>query len=280
MGEEFPWIKILLECRDEVRRRISFLPMISNKPTQQPRLGAGGDLLEQPDLEAEKAIVDTLRKHLASFTLISEESGILEYGSTPDKCYVTTDPIDGSTNMYRGIPFYATSIAVSKEPTLKSVHSALVADLHHNVVYTSQKDKGSTRNEKRIFPSQLDTLTEAVIGADLNTYRVDQVSSRLTPLIRETKHVRHLGANALELCYVADGTTDAFVDIRGKLRTTDIAAAHLILNEAGAIITTPDGDPFQARLDPRQRVSFVASGNKKNHQAILKLIRAKKEQEC
>ncbi|MGW8289440.1 MAG: inositol monophosphatase family protein, partial [Candidatus Bathyarchaeia archaeon] len=95
----------------------------------------------------------------------------------------------------------------------------------------------------------------------------------LIRLIQETKHIRHFGANALELCYVADGTTDAFIDIRGKLRTTDLAAAYLIVKEAGGKITTPTGDPLEAKLDPKQTVKFVSSGNQKIHKTILSLVK-------
>ncbi len=62
----------------------------------------------------------------------------------------------------------------------------------------------------------------------------------MTGLIAQTKHIRHYGANALELCYVAEGLTDAFVDLRGRLRTTDVAAGFLIIKEAGGLVTTPD----------------------------------------
>ena len=79
-----------------------------------------------------------------------------------------------------------------------------------------------------------------MIGLDLNTYKVKEIAPKLTAFIAQTKHISHFGANALELCYVADGLTDAFVDIRGKLRTTDVAAGFLILKEAGGIMTTPD----------------------------------------
>jgi len=89
--------------------------------------------------------------------------------------------------------------------------------------------------------------------------------------------VRHLGADAIELCYVADGTIDAFVDIRGKLRTTDMAAAWLILQEAGAIIETPERKPLNPKLDPKQTVKFVAAANRKIYDAIVDLINPEKE---
>jgi myo-inositol-1(or 4)-monophosphatase len=75
---------------------------------------------------------------------------------------------------------------------------------------------------------------------------------------------------------VADGTTDAFIDIRGKLRVTDTAAAHLILLEAGGIMTTPTGDKLDAPLTATQRVSFVAAANKSIYDETQKLLKTTK----
>jgi len=71
---------------------------------------------------------------------------------------------------------------------------------------------------------------------------------------------------------VADGTIDAFIDIRGKLRTTDMAAAWLITKEAGGKITSPEGSPLKVRLDPKQKVAFIAA-NPKIHKIILETIK-------
>jgi len=248
-----------------------------NQPQPSLGIGAGGDPIKQIDLVAENAIIDIIEKHDISFTLISEESGIKEYGKTPHKNYVTADPIDGTTNLMRGIPFYATSIAVSTKPTLNTLHTALVADLTHDITYTAQKGKGAYRNNQKITPSKTASLDKAVIGIDLNTYKIQKIAPQLTALIQKTKHIRHLGANALELCYIADGTTDAFIDIRGKLRTTDMAAAWLIIKEAGAKITTPEEKPLNVNLSPTQKVAFIAAANQKIHKTILDLIRPEKE---
>jgi myo-inositol-1(or 4)-monophosphatase len=87
-----------------------------------------------------------------------------------------------------------------------------------------------------------------------------------------TKHLRHLGANALEMCYVVDGKTDAFIDIRGKLRVTDMAAAQLIIREAGGIITKPDGKSLNVPLEASQKVSFIAAANNTIYDKIHKLL--------
>ncbi|MGB9741514.1 MAG: inositol monophosphatase family protein [Candidatus Bathyarchaeia archaeon] len=277
MKTQINWLKILEECKNNVQKQIKPLLKTLGKPQPDLGIGAGGDEIKQIDLTAEDAIINTIRKYAIQFTLISEESGIKEYGENPTQNYVTADPIDGTTNLMRGIPFYATSIAVSTKPTLDAIHTALVADLNHGTTYTAEIGKGAKRENKKIKPSKTTAIEKAVIGLDLNTYKVKEIVPQITALTEKTKHIRHLGANALELCYVADGKTDAFIDIRGKLRTTDMAAAWLILKEAGAKITTPEGKPLNAKLDPKQKVTFIASANSEIHKAILELINQEKE---
>jgi myo-inositol-1(or 4)-monophosphatase len=277
MVQQTNWLQILIQCKNNIQKQIT--PLLKTLKQPQPNLGigAGGDSIKQVDLTAENAIINILKTHKISFTLISEESGVKEYGEKSHECYVTTDPIDGTTNLMRGIPFYATSIAVSTKPILSTIHTALVADLFHGITYTAQKGKGAYREKKKITPSKEESLEEAAIGMDINTYKIQKIIPQLTSLIQKTKHIRHLGANALELCYVADGTTDAFIDIRGKLRATDMAAAWLITEEAGAKMTTPEGKPLNIKLDPKQTVAFIAAANRKIHRTILNLIKTKKE---
>jgi len=277
MPQETNWLQILVQAKNNVQKQIAPLLKTLKQPQPDLGIGAGGDPIKRIDLAAENAMINTLRKHKISFTLISEESGVEEYGETPHRHFITADPIDGTTNLMRGIPFCATSIAVSTKPRLNAIHTALVADLVHETTYTAQKRKGAQRNNEEIAPSKTTSLKEAVIGIDVNTHEIQKIISRLTSLIEKTKHLRHLGANALELCYVADGTTDAFIDLRRKLRATDMAAAWLIMEEVGAIMTTPEGEPLNIRLDPKQNVAFIAAANKKIHKTILNLIKPKEE---
>ena len=273
MNSQTDWMKILVHCKENVQARIR--PHLTTLDEPQPDLGrgAGGDPIKPVDLAAEKAIVEILQQHNVSFTLISEESGVKEFGNAAEECYVTVDPIDGTTNLVRGIPFYASSIAVSSEPILSTVYAALVTDLCHDTTYTAQEGKGAFRDGKKITTSTLTSLDEAVVGLDLNSYKVKEIVPQLTDLIQKTKHLRHFGANALELCYVADGTTEAFIDIRGKLRTTDMAAGFLILKEAGGTITSPLGHALDVKLDPKQKIKFIASGNTQIHKTILSLVK-------
>jgi len=274
MKSQVDWQQILLQCKNNVQTNIK--PCISTIKEPQPNLGtgAGGDVMKPADLAAETAIVETLKKHDISFTLISEESGVKKFGVKPQDCYVTVDPIDGTTNFMHRLPFYACSIAVSSKPMLADVHAGLVADLFHDVAYTACEGKGAYRDGTKIHTSKTVSLDEAVVGLDLNTYKIKEFVPKITSLIEKTKHIRHFGANALELCYVANGLTDAFVDLRGKLRTTDVAASFLIIKEAGGIITTLQNQTLNVELDPKQTLSFVASGNVKIHEKILSLVKS------
>jgi myo-inositol-1(or 4)-monophosphatase len=275
MSSKVDWLQVFLQCKENVKTHIQ--PHLKSLKEPQPDLGkgAGGDQMKLVDLAAEKAIVEVLLQHGVSFTLISEESGIKEFGAKAKECFVTTDPIDGTTNLIRGLPFYCSSIAVSRKPMLSGVYAGMVTDLFHGTTYTAVEGKGAYRDGEKIATSTVVSLEEAVVGLDLNTYKVKEIAPQLTDLIAHTKHIRHFGANALELCFVAEGLTDAFVDIRGKLRTTDVAAGFLMIKEAGGIITAPDGQAVDVKLDPKQKLKFVASGNKEIHKLILSLVKLK-----
>ena len=268
------WQEILIQCKNNVQTSIQ--PCLSTVREPQPNLGtgAGGDAMKPVDLAAEKAIVDTLKQYSVSFTLISEESGVKKFGAAPQECFVTVDPIDGTTNLMHGLPFYACSIAVSGKPMLADVYASMVADLFHDVTYTALEGKGAYRDGEKIQTSKTASLDEAVVGLDLNTYKVKEFVPKLTALIEKTKHIRHFGANALELCYVANGLTDAFVDVRGKLRTTDVAAGFLVVKEAGGIVSTPENQVLNVALDPKQTLSFIASGNMEIHRKIISLVKS------
>jgi myo-inositol-1(or 4)-monophosphatase len=265
------WSKILKDCSERIR--VNVLKFFgSPEASLEFGVGAGGDIMKKIDLVAEIALTDVLEEKHVSYTLISEEAGIKKIGENPEGCYVTVDPVDGSTNAVRGLPFIATSIAVSKKPFLHEVEAAIVTDLYRDIAYTATLGRGAFRNGKKITPSKTSSLIEAMVGVDFKALKTKTLLDQMAPILERAKHIRHLGADALEMCYVADGTTDAFIDIRGKLRVTDVAAAYLILKEAGARIVTPEGKEINVRLAPTQRISLIAAANTAMYEKIAKLL--------
>ncbi len=267
------WQSLLMDCSKRIRAEVL---KFAGSPEAGLGfgIGAGGDVTKKIDLVAEIALTDVLEENNVSYTLISEETGIRKIGENPEGCYVTVDPVDGSTNAVRGLPFIATSIAVSKKPFLQDVEAAIVTDLYRDIAYTAMVGKGAFRNGKEITPSKNDSLGEALVGVDFKSLKTKPHLDRMTPILEKARHIRHLGANALEICYVADGTEDAFIDVRGKLRVTDAAAAYLILKEAGGLIVTPEGEELNVPLVPTQRISFIAAGNTAMYEKIAKLLTA------
>jgi myo-inositol-1(or 4)-monophosphatase len=85
----------------------------------------------------------------------------------------------------------------------------------------------------------------------------------------------HLGANALELCLLAEGKLEATIDARQMIRVTDVAGGYLISKEAGAIMTTPQGMELAPAFDLKARFSYVASANASIHGQIMETLRWK-----
>jgi myo-inositol-1(or 4)-monophosphatase len=265
------WMEILTECSQKMRNA-ALRYYGSPKAAVGFGVGAGGDTSKRIDLAAEKALIDCLGKHGVSCTLVSEEAGTKQIGFGSSEIHVVTDPVDGTTNAVHGLPFSANVIAVSTSPHLRDVETAIVYDIVHNIIYTAQKNRGAFKNGKPIKPSETSNIQDAVIGIDLNTLKVEELLAKLKGLLTVGKHFRHFGANALEICYVADGGTDAFIDIRGKLRVTDMVASYLILREAGGIMVSPDGKELDAPLTATQRLSFIAASNKTMYKAITEAL--------
>ena len=84
--------------------------------------------------------------------------------------------------------------------------------------------------------------------------------------------MRILGAVAIELAYVADGTYDAFVDVRDNLRIVDIAAAKLILEECGGMITDRYGKALNGKLNVLEKTSLIATCNSVIHGEIMGIL--------
>lgn len=228
-------------------------------------VGASGDKTLFADKAAEDVIIDVLTK-VGGVSILSEEAGLI--GEENAKTLAVVDPLDGSSNFARGIPYYCTSVAIAEGG---SIEVGVVRDIVSGDVYSAVRGRGSRKNGKAISTSRTAEVSDAVVGIDLS--RGGQgTAERLAHLVGSVKRQVHFGANALELCYLAEGRTDAFVDVRGRIRVTDLAAAYLIAAEAGAVITREDGGEVTPTFDLSHRLSFVASANGTLHKQILELV--------
>jgi myo-inositol-1(or 4)-monophosphatase len=175
------------------------------------------------DLAADSAALEVLDR--ADVGVLSEESGLRR----PDApVLVVIDPVDGSTNASRGIPWYACSLCVldSEGPRV-----ALVANLVSRARYTAIRGGGALRDGSPIEPSGCREIGEAVVALSGYPHRRMGWSQ-----------YRALGAAALDLCSVAEGVVDAYAVVGGsRLGAWDYLGAMLVCKEAGASVREVDG---------------------------------------
>lgn len=228
---------------------------------RQAGRGAGGDISRRIDLAAENAVVELLRKRGVDATIIGEECGRID---GKEDGYVVMDGIDGTTNASRRIPFYCCSLAYATDFRLSAVTHAAVIDLATGDLYRAAKGRGAFCNGRRMRVRRAGN--DRVIGMSTSDAS-PEVVRRLSPLMFQKNHIRQLGAIALEMCLLARGQLDACIDIRGKLRPTDIAAACLIVREAGgriypgSINNNSSPEELDAGLGMETRISLVATAH-------------------
>jgi myo-inositol-1(or 4)-monophosphatase len=234
--------------------------------SRQMGRGAGGDISRRIDLIAEKTVIDLIRKRGIEATIIGEECGRIE----GKQGYVIIDAIDGTTNAICGIPFFCCSIAYATDFCLSAVVDAAIIDLARGDLYYASKNEGAFLNGKRIFVKR-ESTSDSIIGINMSGIK-PAVVERLAPIIAEATHIRQFGANALEMCFVARGFLDAYIDLRDKIRSTDVAAGYLIAKEAGAAIYSDDGSILESNLDVKTRFSYAAVANDKIREQLVTLF--------
>lgn len=262
------WKELLMDACERVQAVVEG----SNSPRARGRVvgtGAAGDETLVADREAEKEILDSLSS-VAPLRVISEEIGTV--GDRSARYTAIVDPLDGSSNFGRGLPFYCTSIGIAEGTGIRDMKRAIVRNLVNGDVYYAERGVGATKNGKKIRTSYVSELSESVVGVDLSRASMS-TTVRLAPLVSSVRRQVHFGANALELCLLAEGKFEAFVDLRGKMRITDFAGAFLIASEAGAIFSAPDGKALEPALGLEERFGFLASANRSIHRRILDRLR-------
>ena len=191
-------------------------------------MGASGTPTEEVDRLAERAILRALDDEGIDWNVVSEEVGTVDRGGTKT---VVIDPIDGTANAVRNLPFFTVSLALGATD-LGGIELGLVRDLNRGTTYWAARGEGAFRDGRPIRTRAWPGRGEVVF---VNLGRA--ASARSTALGGRSRRVRSLGCASLEMILVAEGGADAYVfenaDESKNLRATDIAAAYRILLEAG-----------------------------------------------
>jgi len=181
------------------------------------------------DHAAETEILRRLRARDKSIPILAEESADRKL-RTAERLWVV-DPLDGTLNFSRAIPFYCVAIAYVEggKARAAAVHAPRTGEL-----FVAHEGGGATLNGVPIAVSGASRASEAFAVTSLAFKAASRKDSRFAALNATVTRLRVIGSAALEICYVACGKFDLFV--HEALSPWDIAAAALIAREAGAVV--------------------------------------------
>ena len=258
------WLEVCREAVADVRGVLEELP---TRAEREPVVGdgEGGDETTAVDAEAERVILDRLRR-VEGTTIVSEEAGIAGDGATR----IVVDPIDGSLNAKRGIPFFAVSIAVAEGETMNDVVFGYVHDLGTGEEWVAERGRGARLNGAELG----ETLPKEEIEIlSFEATLTKSVAEKAASVVGLAYRLRIMGSLALSLCHLAAGRVDAVCSLK-PARSVDIAAAQLLVRERGLAIELPEAPPFGAApLDLEGRSRVVAAATPANCERLFAALR-------
>lgn len=220
-------------------------------------------IVTQIDYQSEKEIINVLKSGY-DYPILAEESG--EVGKIEDTFWVI-DPLDGTTNFSRGIPFFSVSIALVKN---NQVILGVTLDPLTNELYWAQKGKGAYLNDKPIRVSSTTEGALLVLNKGI-TRKADLKYIAATRKLSPSFVLRRMGSSCRELCLVAKGSIEGFADFDDKL--WDYAAGVLLVSEAGGKVTDWQGNNWDIKNKYVLATNGVIHGQIKNLIANLQQSR-------
>ena len=250
------WLDTCRLCAADIKGVLDELP---TRREREPvlRIGEGGDETTAIDQAAEDAVVARLEALEEDFVLVSEELGERSFGAGGRR-RIVVDPIDGSVNAKRGIPFFSFSLAVADGPTMGDVTFGYVYDFGTGEEWTAERDGGAFMNGIPLGDVRPKERIE-ILSFEGTTTPI--IADRLGHVLGVADRVRVMGSLALSLCHLAAGRVDAVCSLK-PARSVDIAAAQLLVRECGLAIELFEDPPFSgAPLDLATRSRIAAAGS-------------------
>lgn len=252
LPESVDWLAFCRRAGEAARAAVASFATREERSVETGR-GEGGDVAYVIDRAAEDAIFAELDALGVPLTAVSEERGELALGGggTPR---VVIDPVDGSLNAKRGLPFSCVSIAVASGPRISDVQLGWISEIGAERDWWAIRGEGAWLDGERLpvlEPGPLEVL-------GLETAR-SHLLAAATPAVAASgaRRIRILGSVALSLCHVAAGQFDAMVTLRA-VRSVDVAAALLVVGECGGVVALPGGDALD--LEMRSRALAARDG--------------------
>ncbi|MEM7112173.1 MAG: inositol monophosphatase family protein [Chloroflexota bacterium] len=217
--------------------------LIRHKSSQPRQLTEKGfrDIVTDADLASQELIVATIQQNFPTHGFLPEETDS-NLPTEGDVIWVI-DPVDGTTNYSRQLPNFTVSIA-ALDPITGDVLVGAICDPMREELFSAAKGQGAWVNKHPISASNVSHLVKAIASMDMShAYDVRQRSlDTLNNFGHHVYSIRVIGSAALAMAWVAAGRVDAYLNY--QLKPWDVAAAQLILAEAGGQLTTTENRPW------------------------------------
>jgi|SRR5215211_3154736 len=243
------WLAVSRRAAARVRAELARFATAAERGVETGR-GEGGDMTLVIDQAAEDAVLAELDGLGLPMTVVSEERGQIELrGGGPP--WAVVDPVDGSLNAKRGLPYASLSIAIADGPTLDDVEFGYVAAFEPELEWSARRGGGAFAGAvplPELGPGPLEIL-------GVETARPELVAGAAEMLAEVgARRIRALGSVAVTLALVAQGSLDAMLSLR-SVRSVDAAAGALFVREVGGSVAYPEaGERPSLGLDTRSRV--------------------------
>ena len=250
-----PWLEACRAAVGDIRGVLAELPTrVEREPVA--KVGEGGDETTAIDAAAEAAVLARLASVGGDFVLVSEEIGEVVHG-TGGPWRVVVDPIDGSLNAKRDIPFFSLSVAVAEGDTMDDVVFGFVHDFGSGEEWTATRGGGAFLGGRPLGDVRPKDEIE-ILSFEATT--TAEVAERAAAVAGTAYRLRIMGSLALSLCHLAAGRVDGVCSLK-PARSVDIAAGQLLVRECGLAIDLFEEPPFgRAPLDLVGRSRVVAAG--------------------
>lgn len=206
--------------------------------------GSSGDITRVADKLAEDIIIAEVQR-IGDSEIMSEEVGTLRFG--PPRYRWIVDPLDGSTNFARSIPFFAISILVQEYDTRTAMFGVVCEPMTGRCFY-AETGKGAAMDGQPIQTNKRRRLQDCIFYLDMHfageTAKYQKFEKHVRRLGETVKTFRSLGSCAIALAYTALGTLDGFLDLSSNSRFVDVAGGLLVLTEAGGHAMDLEGRPL------------------------------------
>lgn len=252
----------------DVARRAGALLLDSYERIETIDYKSKRDVVTNADYASERLVIDAIKERYPDDAILAEESGehagvLRDDGSHNGRAWVI-DPLDGTVNYANGIPYYCVSIGlvVDDVPAV-----GVIFDPARDDLYDATADGPARLDGDPIRASTKETLSDYVVSLAVIGSGGLARERRIAPRIRIH---RRMGSAALSLAYVANGRFDAFVQ-NGGLSAWDVAAAGLIAERSGAVVTSITGGAWWNPKTSGPRNSVVAAPPGQ-HPALMELL--------